>query len=548
MKVRKITKTFLVMLLVLAMLFVSACGANGGQTTNVSNNTNVAENTNVADNTNAVDNTNVADNTNANDNTNVVEPRSTELFIDGVLVPDSRDEDKRGNLATLANLTEHVETLSDGREHIWQEYIPDLYTGKESVPLFVCLHGGSGTGLGAAESSGWAYLAERENFIAIYPNATDKTGTEFRINSWNYDYVDDNYDVEYIKLLIELVCERYNIDKTRIYMGGFSNGDMMTLRFAMEYGDMLAGMFNNCGGTVPLYFLFEDGSRFNDADPVAAIPVYQWRGAKDLMFPALLFDFDFEKHGIDPDSIVTNAQDPELIDYQKKGYVNEFNKELWIKENGTSTLPEISIIGDQNLEIYRGGVGDVFYIEYVGQGHTQFYTNTEQFWQNIMSRYARSADGKIVELKKETTLNGDVGAIGLVPDTNKVYINNKIVELKRPVKLTNNVLYASVDLLEKAFGAKISYFDDGKQAVIELDGKKIAIAENVAMVTVDNQLRQLFTQSVLSDEGTLMIPVENFMEQILGLCYTSFNNAAYVSDHFGNMSYSTSATLYKILQ
>lgn len=53
--------------------------------------------------------------------------------------------------------------------------------------------------------------------------------------------IKDN-DVEFIRLLIERVPELYSIDRTKIYLSGFSNGGMLSYSYIMSYPADIAGM------------------------------------------------------------------------------------------------------------------------------------------------------------------------------------------------------------------------------------------------------------------------------------------------------------------
>src|SRR5512136_1994996 len=51
-------------------------------------------------------------------------------------------------------------------------HVPPAYDGVAPVPVVLMLHGGGGTGKAAAEETGWSAKADREGFIAVYPEGT----------------------------------------------------------------------------------------------------------------------------------------------------------------------------------------------------------------------------------------------------------------------------------------------------------------------------------------------------------------------------------------
>jgi polyhydroxybutyrate depolymerase len=122
-------------------------------------------------------------------------------------------------------------------------HIPAGYDPDKPSPLVVVIHGAFDTAKGMEKYSGFSTLADRENFVALYPNGMGLFGF---LQHWNAGHccgkaADDNWDdVDFIAASIEDVCARLKIDTRRIYMVGFSNGGMLAYRFAAEKGDILA--------------------------------------------------------------------------------------------------------------------------------------------------------------------------------------------------------------------------------------------------------------------------------------------------------------------
>jgi polyhydroxybutyrate depolymerase len=91
--------------------------------------------------------------------------------------------------------------------------------------------------------SGWSELADREGFVVIYPEGIGILGF---LQHWNAGHCcgkavkDDWNDVAFIEAAIDGMCRQYAVDRRRIYMMGFSNGGMMTYRFAAEKSSLLA--------------------------------------------------------------------------------------------------------------------------------------------------------------------------------------------------------------------------------------------------------------------------------------------------------------------
>src|SRR5207253_2043704 len=99
-----------------------------------------------------------------NDLVNPGGPDYTRLISAFILGEDWRE------LVVTADLT--------GYQRTYTLYVPPNYTGEAPVPLMMLLHGRSGTGAGMAQISDMNSIAQRENFIALYPDGLQ--------NQWNY--------------------------------------------------------------------------------------------------------------------------------------------------------------------------------------------------------------------------------------------------------------------------------------------------------------------------------------------------------------------------
>jgi polyhydroxybutyrate depolymerase len=121
-------------------------------------------------------------------------------------------------------------------------YIPDSYTGDDSVPLVFVLHGGGGDAVGIEKltRSRFNTLAEEHNFIVVYPNGVDKHWNDGRVGDIkNASQADD---VGFISALIDELSANYNIDANKVFSTGMSNGGLMSYRLACELNDRIAGI------------------------------------------------------------------------------------------------------------------------------------------------------------------------------------------------------------------------------------------------------------------------------------------------------------------
>lgn len=125
--------------------------------------------------------------------------------------------------------------VNNGFPHTWFEYIPPQLRGTtEKVPLLFYFHGVNCVALYGAEQCNWHDIADRENFIVVYPDPAVMKAW----NIWNDPATPSDFD--FVMALIDHMKKVHPIDETRIYISGFSMGSMMTQALAAAYPDVFA--------------------------------------------------------------------------------------------------------------------------------------------------------------------------------------------------------------------------------------------------------------------------------------------------------------------
>ncbi len=156
----------------------------------------------------------------------------------------------------------------DGRTRTYRLFVPSGEIPGRGWPLVVGLHGGFGSGEQFARNSEFEAAAEREGFVAVFPDGVNRTwngggccGAAAREN------VDD---VGFLAALIESLRATLPLDPARTFMAGHSNGGIMAFRFACERPELVraigsvAGSLETgeCAGGAPVFLLSIHG----DAD------------------------------------------------------------------------------------------------------------------------------------------------------------------------------------------------------------------------------------------------------------------------------------------
>ncbi|MBM3128100.1 MAG: polyhydroxybutyrate depolymerase [Chloroflexi bacterium] len=133
-----------------------------------------------------------------------------------------------------------------GRTRTYTVHLPRGIGDELALPLVIVLHGGGGNSANAARMTGFSALADKEQFIVVYPDGTGRL--DDKLLTWNSGnccgYALDRKidDVGFIRALIETLQRDYPIDARRIYATGMSNGGMMSYRIGCELSDKIAAI------------------------------------------------------------------------------------------------------------------------------------------------------------------------------------------------------------------------------------------------------------------------------------------------------------------
>jgi polyhydroxybutyrate depolymerase len=154
----------------------------------------------------------------------------------------------------------------DGRTRTYLLHAPPAYDGRSPIPLVIVLHGGGGTGTGAARQTGMSAKADRESFLAVYPEGTGPIRD--RLLTWNagnccgYAMQRNVDDVAFMQAMLDRLQHEYVIDSKRVFVTGISNGAMIAYRLACEMSDRIAaGALNvDCPLTGPVSVMIVHGT------------------------------------------------------------------------------------------------------------------------------------------------------------------------------------------------------------------------------------------------------------------------------------------------
>lgn len=121
-------------------------------------------------------------------------------------------------------------------------HIPPSYDGTKKVPLMIFLHPFMGSAEAAAELTAFNKKADEEGFIAIYPNGRfcEASGTR----AWNITDFPDfmSSDTDFVATIMETAKEGLEIDPSKVFVAGYSNGGMLAQDIATKFSDKVAAV------------------------------------------------------------------------------------------------------------------------------------------------------------------------------------------------------------------------------------------------------------------------------------------------------------------
>ena len=141
--------------------------------------------------------------------------------------------------ARAGGATERVSLMAGGRTRRYLRHVPGG-AGAAPLPLVIAFHGGSQSPDDIERMSAFSTAADRERFIAVYPEGVDKSWADGRgTTAADKQGVDD---VAFTRALVADVEQAHAIDRRRVFVAGPSNGGTMSHRIGCEMADTFAAI------------------------------------------------------------------------------------------------------------------------------------------------------------------------------------------------------------------------------------------------------------------------------------------------------------------
>lgn len=156
-------------------------------------------------------------------------------------------------------------------------HVPASLPEGEAVPLVFVYHGGGGDARGTMGLTRFNAVADREGFIAVYPQGVGRSwndGRETDVTPANRDKVDD---LSFFDAMLERISAERRIDPRRVFVTGISNGGIFSHFVAAQRSAKIAAIAPVVGGIAEPF-----ASRFAPSHPVSVLVI---QGTDDPLVP-----------------------------------------------------------------------------------------------------------------------------------------------------------------------------------------------------------------------------------------------------------------------
>ncbi len=181
------------------------------------------------------------------------------------------------SLTFLLNMVSAQQTITknmevNGIKRSYILYIPSSYNTNVKVPLLFCFHGYNMDAVDQMDYGDFRKIADTAHFILVYPQGSLMNNvTHWNVGGWTIGSTAN--DIGFTRAMIDTLSASYQIDTTRIYSTGYSNGGFFSFELACQMGEKIAAIGSVCGSMTP--------ETFNHCDPNHPMPILQIHGTND---------------------------------------------------------------------------------------------------------------------------------------------------------------------------------------------------------------------------------------------------------------------------
>ena len=165
----------------------------------------------------------------------------------------------------------------DNLDRYYYLYKPDNLDINQSIPVLFALHGYGSSASRHLGYTNYMPIADANNLVVIYPQGATTASLSAHWNVGGWTSKSTVKDIEFIDTIIDLIKDKIQIDETRVYSSGMSNGGYMSYHLACNLGEKIAAIASVTGSMTY--------GTYDNCSPSHPTPVLQIHGLLDFVVP-----------------------------------------------------------------------------------------------------------------------------------------------------------------------------------------------------------------------------------------------------------------------
>lgn len=238
---------------------------------------------------------------------------------------------------------DYVKKIKSGdRVRTYRLHLPVHYDGTKALPLLIVFHGSSASASVIERETSLDERADSLNFIVAYPEGLHRGWNVG--DCCNYSFVKHVDDLGFTVALINDLAHGLNLDTTKVYATGYSDGGTMSYLLACTYPEKFAAVAGVSGT------LFDP---YPTCDSTRKVPVMVIHGTGDKQIPFI------GRTGNTPATERgqhTEHSAPDVVHF-------------WIGQEHCTQVPEQTKSGTVIRDSYACGSSEVLFYTILGGSH-----------------------------------------------------------------------------------------------------------------------------------------------------------------------------------